>query len=105
MISRRSSGSMRAASAVEPTRPANITVTCRRSAELVVGTFAASLGVVAALCTLPGERLAPHSEQNLASAVFSCPHAAHARGSAAPHWLQNLAACATSTPQLGQFIG
>jgi len=32
MISRRSSGSMRAESAVEPTRSENITVTCRRSA-------------------------------------------------------------------------
>ena len=32
MISRRSSGSMRAESAVEPTRSANITVTWRRSA-------------------------------------------------------------------------
>ena len=32
MTSRRSSGSMRAESAVEPTKSENITVTCRRSA-------------------------------------------------------------------------
>jgi hypothetical protein len=39
------------------------------------------------------------------SAGLLLPQAAQARGSAAPHWLQNLAACATFTPQLGQFIG
>src|SRR6516164_3037731 len=36
MSSRRSSGSIRAASAVEPTRSENITVTCRRSAASAV---------------------------------------------------------------------
>src|SRR5690348_9255685 len=37
MTSRRSSGSSRADSAVEPTRSQNITVTCRRSAPLWTG--------------------------------------------------------------------
>jgi hypothetical protein len=47
MTSRRSSGSMRAESAVEPTRSENITVTWRRSARSSGATLGA-LGVVAA---------------------------------------------------------
>ena len=56
MTSRRSSGSMRAESAVEPTRSENITVTWRRSAVSILaeagGAEAAVSGVVVSLSTI-----------------------------------------------------
>jgi hypothetical protein len=47
MISRKSSGSSRAESAVEPTRSQNITVNCRRSASIVGGEIGADVGPAA----------------------------------------------------------
>jgi hypothetical protein len=57
----------------------NMLVICRCSAELMVGTFAAGRGVVGDLCELTGERLAPHSEQNLSCGGLVATGRAHER--------------------------
>lgn len=45
---------------------------------------------------------APHSLQNLALALASCPQAGQTRTSLAPHSSQNLALAGFSNPQLAQ---
>lgn len=47
---------------------------------------------------------APHSLQNLALALASCPQTGQARTSLAPHSSQNLAPVGFSNPQLAQRI-
>ena len=76
ITSRRSSGSIAEASAVESTRSQNITVTCRRSA-CATTSLDGRLGVASA-------NAAPQLPQNLLSGAFSAPHAAQEGGSAAP---------------------
>src|SRR6266702_173738 len=96
MISRRSSGSSCAASAVEPTRSQNITVSWRRSAEelgkgskvdgsatrTTVGVDAP--GAADTRVAPVGMSAAPQSPQNLLPDGFSAPHAAQRTSSGAP---------------------
>src|SRR5215831_17369582 len=88
MISRMSSGSRRAESAVEPTRSQNMTVSWRRSAHAMCSS---NRGAAAAVLELPivdglaTARLCPHSEQNFALAGLALPHEGHRIGRAAPH--------------------
>src|SRR6266704_2565563 len=85
MISRRSSGSSCAASAVEPTRSQNITVSWRRSAEELCGggkadgsatrgTLGVEVRAAADARALPvGISAAPQSLQNLFHSVLALP--------------------------------
>src|SRR6516225_5655401 len=97
MISRKSSGSRRDESAVEPTRSQNSTVSCRRSAD---GIGAAVRGVAASAGAL-GARVvsaAPQSAQNLLSGGFSAPHATQRTGSDVPHLPQNFLPSGLAAP-------
>src|ERR1700757_2769958 len=96
MTARRSSGSSRADSAVEPTRSQNITVSCRRSA-------ASTRGVGATGAAAPPIGL-PQPPQNLAAGSFSKPQAGHWAGNGDPHSAQNRRVPAFSAMQLGQRI-
>src|SRR5215831_12940226 len=96
-ISRISSGSSREASAVEPTRSQNITVSWRRSAPSVRGGSAVA-GVGAGTSPIGF----PQPPQNLAASSFSKPQAGQGDGSGAPHWAQKRLAVAFSAMQLGQ---
>src|SRR6516162_6254687 len=97
MISRRSSGSKRAASAVEPTRSQNMTVSCRRSAPPGWG---AGIGLTGAAAVSPIG--SPQPPQNLAEGSFSKPQVEHENGSAAPHWAQKRLIAAFSALQFWQ---
>jgi hypothetical protein len=81
---RRSSGSSRADSAVEPTRSQNITVSCRRSAPSTrgAGDDVTGAGAPAASIGLP------QPPQNAAEALFSNPQCAHGIGRPAPQRAQ-----------------
>src|SRR2546423_349370 len=104
MISRMSSGSSRAESAVEPTRSQNRTVSWRRSAEPVCELCGAAASIVepAAASTPIDGSLCPHSKQNLALAGLVLPHDGQRPRRAAPHSRQNLLPPGTSALQLGQ---
>ena len=65
MTSRRSSGSMRAESAVEPTRSENITVTWRRSA-VSCGVAGAAIGAAASASLFLGASEFGYRSQQLA---------------------------------------
>src|SRR5512140_2399906 len=116
MISRRSSGSSCAASAVEPTRSQNITVSWRRSAEELgtdgkVGGSAtrSTVGVgapAAADTCAPPVRVSavPQSPQNLLPDGFSAPHAAQCTGSGAPQLPQTFFPSRLALPLLGQSM-
>src|SRR4029077_18164497 len=99
MTSRRSSGSRRAASSVEPTRSQNITVSWRRSALSVRGGGAAVIvGAAVSPVSLP------QPPQNLAVGSFSKPQAGHDEGSGFPHSAQKRLVTAFPALQLGQRI-
>src|SRR5215469_9400506 len=100
MTSRKSSGSRRDDSGVEPTRSQNITVSCRRSAASVRGGGDGPGGVGAA-ASLTG---LPQPPQNLTAGSFSKPQAGQGRGSGAPHSPQKRLVAAFSALQLGQRI-
>ena len=65
------------------------------------------MGALAAGAALGGGPFngAPHSLQNLALALTSCPQAGQARANMPPHSSQNLASVRFSNPQLAQRIG
>src|SRR5215469_11369306 len=90
---RRSSGSRRADSAVEPTRSQKMTVSWRRSAVSEAGAREAALR--------PGASLCPHSEQKLAPEGLEAPHDWHCTGRPAPHAIQNLPVSGVSAWQEG----
>src|ERR1700752_4361873 len=100
MTSRKSSGSSRADSAVEPTRSQNITASCRRSAASTRGVAGLATGVGAAAAPIG----LPQPPQNSAEASFSKPQSAHGEGSTAPQRAQKRLVAAFSAMQLGQRI-
>src|SRR5580704_9590636 len=100
MTSRRSSGSNREESEVDPTRSQNITVSCLRSALSARGVGVAITGAGAA--TSPTGL--PQPPQNLAVSSFSNPQTGQGDGSGDPHWAQNRLVAAFSAMQLGQRI-
>src|SRR5215471_15447876 len=102
MISRMSSGSRRAASAVEPTRSQNMTVSWRRSAEAVGCVIGVTSG--AGFAGLSAVSALPHFEQNLAPARLVAPQEAQRTGRAAPHASQNLLSSGISEWQLGHSM-
>src|SRR5919199_4761023 len=105
MTSRRSSGSMRAERAVEPTRSQNITVSWRRSVEDTGGAYPGGAGAGnGETGALSGPSLKPHSGQNFAAPGKACPQAGQARSNGAPHSMQNLPPSGTSTRQLGHSM-
>jgi hypothetical protein len=65
------------------------------------------MGALAASAALGGDPLngAPHSLQNLAPALTSCPQAGQTCANLSPHSSQNLARVGFSNPQLAQRIG
>src|SRR5215467_7270930 len=103
MISRRSSGSRRDASAVEPTRSQKSTVICRRSADDI---GAAGDGDAASAGALNVWRLsaAPQSAQNFLPGGFSAPHTAQRMGSSLPQSPQNFLPSGLAAPQLGHSM-
>src|SRR5262252_10546004 len=103
MISRRSSGSRRDASAVEPTRSQNSTVSCRRSADDIGAAGRGSAASAGALDT-PMASAAPQSTQNFLPGGFSAPHAAQRTGSGVPHLPQNFLPSGLAAPQLRHFM-
>jgi hypothetical protein len=103
MISRRSSGSSRDASAVEPTRSQNSTLSWRRSADDTSATDrgdAASAAAVAARIV----SAAPQSAQNFLPGGFSAPHAVQRDGGGVPQSPQNFFSSGLAAPQLGHFM-
>jgi hypothetical protein len=100
MTSRKSSGSSRAESAVEPTRSQNITVSCRRSAPSARRGAGTAAGAGAATSPIG----LPQPPQNLAAGSFSKPQAGQGDGNGAPHSAQKRLAAAFSAVQLGQRI-
>src|SRR5215472_2891598 len=84
IVSRRSSGSSREASAVEPTRSQNITVSWRRSA---LSTREDS-GMTAGAGLVVSPRGLPQPPQNLEVAPFSKPQARQRKDSGVPHSVQ-----------------
>ena len=94
MISRRSPGSRRDASVVEPTRSQNSTVSCRRSAD------ATGRGDAARVCALDARMVsaAPQSTQNLLPGGFSAPYAMQRTAKGVPQSPQNY------LPQLGHSM-
>ena len=99
MTSRRSSGSSRADSAVEPTISQNMTDSCRRSASARVATET-DIGAAGPACPTG----LPQPPQNLAAGSFSKPQAGHCEGSGDPHSAQKRRAPAFSAMQLRQRI-
>ena len=99
--SRRSSGSSREASAVEPTRSQNITVSCRRSA-YAVDCGGAGWSGRASLDT--GPKSAPQSPQNFEPSGLRQPQNGQREGSGAPHSVQNCLSSGTFTRQLGHSM-
>src|ERR1700730_16338787 len=89
MISRMSSGSRRADSAVEPTRSQNMTVSWRRSADAVAREMGAAVAGFGRASELSAVSVLPHFEQNLAPARLVAPQEAQRNGRAAPHTSQN----------------
>src|SRR6516162_6502282 len=101
MTSRKSSGSSREASAVEPTRSQNITVSWRRSALSARGGAGIEAGAGGAVSPTGF----PQPPQNFAVGSFSKPQTGHGEGSGAPHSAQKRLLAAFSAMQLGQRIG
>src|SRR5215469_12369957 len=99
MISRRSSGSSRDESGVEPTISQNITVSWRRSAPSVRGDAAGGTGAAASPIGFP------QPPQNFAAGSFSNPQAWHDEGSGDPHWAQKRLVDVFSAMHFGQRIG
>src|SRR5262245_59547017 len=99
MISRMSSGSRRAESAVEPTRSQNMTVSWRRSAVTSVREGEAAVEVVAGLVGVSASL-----KQNFAPAGLALPQEGHRAGRAAPQEMQNLLLSGVSEWQLGHSM-
>jgi hypothetical protein len=104
MISRRSSGSSRAASAVEPMRSQNITVSCRRSADGVGKGGTGPCREAGRICAAAMPRPAPQSPQNLAPGGFKLPQERQHTGIGAPHSVQKRRPSETSARQLGHSM-
>jgi hypothetical protein len=113
MISRKSSGSSLVASAVDPTRSQNITVSWRRSAEELGAdeevegcATGAKVGADtrAAGAAPIGMSAAPQSPQNLLPDGLSAPHAGQRKNSSAPQSPHTLLLSGLTLPQLGQSI-
>src|SRR5215212_5507278 len=105
MISRRSSGSRRAESAVDPTRSQNITVSWRRSAEESGTAGVRDAGVGDSEVDAPAEvSFAPQSPQNLALDGLRLPQDGHDEGIGAPHSMQKRLPCGSSVRQLGHSM-
>src|SRR5216683_6583082 len=111
-MSRKSSGSRRVESSVEPTRSQNCTVSWRRSAAAVFEP-ASDRSDVAILdfggAVALASNASPHSPQNLASRGLLTPQAVQMRltsasGIGAPHAVQNLRPGKIPAPQVPQFI-
>src|SRR5215467_10698070 len=100
MTSRKSSGSSREASAVEPTRSQNITVSWRRSALSTRGGGDGAGGAGAAASPTGF----PQPPQKSAVGSFSKPQAGHGDGNGDPHLAQKRLVAAFSAEQLGQRI-
>ena len=96
MTSRRSSGSSRAPSAVEPTRSQNMTVSWRRSGPCGA---CGSTGAGA----LPVPAATPQSPQNRLPMGFAPPHAAQRHGNGAPQSPQNRLPSGAVAPQRRQL--
>src|SRR5579872_6287503 len=101
MTSRRSSGSSRVLSAVDPTMSANITVSWRLSASEEGGMMSppdagAPLDRVV--------RAEPQLPQNRFLGAFSQLHARQSQGSGVPHRPQKFVPLATRSPHDGQFM-
>src|SRR5215468_5514110 len=101
MTSRKSSGSSRDDSGVEPTRSQNMTVSWRRSAVSARdrGDGAGAGGAAVSATGLP------QPPQNLAVGSFSKPQAEQGEGSGAPHSAQKRLVATFSAMQLEQRIG
>src|ERR1700682_545874 len=106
MTSRKSSGSSRVESAVEPTRSQNITVIWRRSAEVGMRAGAGGDGAAAAaaLVAAAPASLAPHCAQKREPAALAWPHAAQIKACGVPHCGQKRLSPAILLPQLGQVL-
>src|SRR5215472_12611549 len=100
MTSRKSSGSRRDDSGVEPTRSQNITVSWRRSAASVRagGDGAGGAGAAASPTGFP------QPPQKSAVGSFSKPQAGQGKGSGDPHLAQYRLVAAFSTIHFGQRI-
>src|SRR5215472_18349675 len=105
MISRKSSGSRRDESAVEPTRSQNSTVSCRRSADDIGAADRGEADSAGAL-DAPMVSATPQSAQNFLPGGFSAPQAVQRtdRGRAVPQSPQNLFPSRLAAPQLGHFM-
>src|SRR5215471_16724814 len=103
MISRRSSGSRRDASGVEPTRSQNSTVSCRRSAD-DIGPAGRGDAVSAGAPDARMVSAAPQSEQNFLSGGFSVPQAVQRTGRGVPQSPQNFFPSKLAAPQLGHSM-
>src|SRR5579863_10543113 len=90
MTSRRSSGSRRVESAVEPTRSQNITVSWRRSA--------------AAPARAASPSATPHCAQKREPGALAWPQAAQLKACGAPHCGQKRLSPGISLLQLGQAL-
>src|SRR5215468_11341133 len=97
MIALKSSGSSLAASAVDPTRSQNRTVSCRRS-------IGREHLFVAPIAGESARNLVPQSPQNLLETGFAASQAGQRRTSADPHCPQNFSCSATSNAQLLHHI-
>src|SRR5215472_5292117 len=98
MTSRKSSGSRRDDSGVEPTRSQNITVSWRRSALSGRDGGAGGAGAAASPTDFP------QPPQKFAVGSFSKPQAGQDKGSGDPHLAQYRLAAAFSAMHLGQRI-
>jgi hypothetical protein len=108
MTLRRSSGSRRAPSAVDPTRSAKTMVSCRRSAPEAArrgGAGEGAAGWEPSPVRSPGPPCgAPQSLQNFFPGGFSAPHDRHVHGRAAPQSPQNRFPSPAIAPQRGQIM-
>src|SRR3984957_248095 len=108
MTSRKSSGSSRVESAVEPTRSQNITVIWRRSAEVGMRAAEGGEGAAAAgaalLAPAAPPSLAPHCAQKREPAALAWPQAAQLSACGVPHCGQKRLSPAMLLPQLEQVL-
>src|ERR1700724_4703688 len=105
MISRKSPGSRRAESAVEPTRSQNMTVSWRRSAAPSAREVGAAVAGMVVVSGFTAESACPHSEQYLAPVRFTALHNGQRAERSAPQALQNLLPSGTSAWQPGHSTG
>src|SRR3984885_12558677 len=104
MTSRRSSGSRRVESAVEPTRSQNITVSWRRSAAAPARAGAAGASAAAAAAGAASPSATPHCAQKREPGALAWPQAAQRKACGAPHCGQKRRSPGISLLQLGQAL-